>query len=252
MDSNTLKPFPFYTTNGNKITTDPFVYVLETRDPTVQDVNYPQQKMWINLTTEKLFVLTSFSTVTGVIQANWSELSSSTSDVNSLTGDDAIVINPVSNNINVVGATLGAFETQSGGAGILEGKVNVDGTTIFINGSNQLSVNNLGINWQLINTNQTIADSTGYVLQAPGGALVLTLPVISNAGDTCEIVLDGATSFTIAQNALQQISYLNFDTTVGLVGNVQSTVQGNYVKMVCVEANLRWRILTATGSIILT
>lgn len=196
MDSNTLKPFPFYTTNGNKITTDPFVYVLETRDPTAQDVNYPQQKVWINLSTEKLFILTSFSTVTGVIQANWTEVSSSTADINTLTGDDAVAVSPVANNINVVGAANGALETQSGGAGILEAKVNVDNATIVVNGMNQLSTNNVLLATNNLSdvTNAATARSnlgltavatqtpTQYAVQVGGAANSLASLALGNSG----------------------------------------------------------------------
>lgn len=249
MDTNKLKPFLFYSTNGNKLTTDPYVIIFETRNPTPQDVNYPQQKQWLNITNKKLWVLTSFSTVTGDVLANWTDVSSSVADVNTLTGNDLVPVNPVNNNINVVGSLIGAFETASGGAGVLEGSVRVDGSTISINANNELTVNNTGVNWLAVSTNQTLEDSTGYILQAPGGALILTLPAVSSIGDTYEIVLDGATSFTIQQLAGQQIDYLTFSSTVGVLGSIDSTVQGNYIKMVCVEANLRWRILTATGSI---
>ena len=251
MDTNKQQPFEFYSTSGYKLSTDPFVWVFETRDPTPQDVNYPQQKQWLNVTLQKVWILTSFSSITGQVLAVWTEVSSSVADLNSLTGDDAVAVNPVNNNINFVGSATGAFETASAGAGIMEGAVRVDGSTIFINGSNQLSVNNTGVNWLAINTNQTLADSTGYILQAPGGALSLALPASSVVGDTVEIVLDGATSFTITQAAGQQINYLTFQTTLGVAGTVSSTVQGNYIRLVCTVANTTWRILTATGSITL-
>lgn len=252
MDTNKLKPFLFYSTNGNQLTTDPYVIIFETRNPTPQDVNYPQQKQWLNTTINKLWILTSFNTTTGTVLANWTDVSSAVADVNSLTGDDLVPVTPVNNNIDLIGSATGAFETASGGSGIMEGSVKVDGTTITINGSNQLTVNNGGVHWQVYTTNLTLADSKGYILQSPGGALVLGLPATSSIGSTVEIVLDGATSFTINQLAGQQIDYLTFSSTVGVAGSVASTTQGNYVKMTCVQANLRWRILTATGSITLT
>lgn len=251
MDSNKTPILEFYSVQGYKLNTSPFTWIFETRDPTPSDVNYPQQKVWLNKSSEKLFVLTSFSSLTGEVEAVWQEVSSSTADINTLTPDIGGAVSPVANNITVQGKASGAFETSNGGAGVLEGAVRVDNSTIFINGSNQLSVNNTGINWLAVNTNQTLADSTGYILQSPGGALQLVLPLTSVVGDTLEIVLDGATSFTIVQNAGQQINYLTFSTTLGALGTVSSTSQGNYIKMVCTVANTTWRILTATGSITL-
>lgn len=138
MDTNKQQPFEFYSTSGYKLSTDPFVWVFETRDPTPQDVNYPQQKQWLNVTLQKVWILTSFSSITGQVLAVWTEVSSSVADLNSLTGDDAVAVNPVNNNINFFGSATGAFETVSGGVGIMEGSVRVDGTTIQINGLNQL------------------------------------------------------------------------------------------------------------------
>lgn len=140
MDSNQQEPFEFYSTSGYKLSTDPFVWVFETRDPTPQDVNYPQQKQWLNVTLQKVWILTSFSSITGQVLAVWTEVSSSVADLNSLTGDDAVAVNPVNNNINLVGGTNGAFETATGGSGVLEGLVKYDNTTIGLNLNNQLTV----------------------------------------------------------------------------------------------------------------
>lgn len=251
MNTNQLQPFNFYSAQGYKLSTDPFVWVFETRDPTPQDVNFSVQKQWLNRTTEKLWVLTGFVSQNGEVLAQWDEISSSDSDINSLTGNDGLAVVPSSNNINVEGSPTGAIFASRFNSSTMRLAVQVDNTTISINSSNQLTVNGTGTHWQIVTTNQTLADSKGYILQSPGGALVLTLPVQSAVGNTIEIVLDGATSFTIAQNALQQIDYLTSSSTVGIGGSVQSTTQGNYVRMVCVEEDLRWRILTVSGSIIL-
>jgi hypothetical protein len=251
MDTNKTTAFQTYTPQGYKPDTSPYVFVFETRDPQSSDTLYPLQKPWLNLSNNKLFILTSFTSQAGYIQAVWTNVSSALSDVNTLTGDDANPVTAVNYNINIVSAASGAIEFTNGGAGVLNAAVKVDGATISVNGSNQLTVNNTGINWLAINTNQQLQDSTGYILQAPGGTLTLQLPSISNLGDTVEIVLDGATSFTILQQNGQQINYLNNATTLGATGQVSSTIQGNYVRMVCTVANTTWRILQATGSITL-
>lgn len=138
MNSNKLKPFLYFSVNGNQLTTDPYVMIFETRNPTPQDVNYPQQKQWLNTTNNKLWVLTSFNNTTGTLLADWTDVSSAVADVNSLTGDDLVPVTPVNNNIDLIGSATGAFETASGGSGIMEGSVRVDGVTVTINGNNQL------------------------------------------------------------------------------------------------------------------
>lgn len=251
MDLNKTAAFQTYTPQGYKPDTLPYVFVFETRDPQSSDTLYPLQKPWLNLNNNKLFILTSFSSASGYIQAVWTNVSSALSDVNTLTGDDNNPVSAAFNNINIVSAASGAMEFTNGGLGILNAAVKVDGSTISVNAQNQLTVNNTGVNWLAINTNQQLADSTGYILQAPGGALTLQLPPISALGDTVEIVLDGATSFTILQQSGQQINYLTASTTLGSSGTVTSTVQGNYLRMVCTVANTTWRILQATGSLTL-
>lgn len=88
----------------------------------------------------------------------------------------------------------------------------------------------------------------GYICAEPGGDLVLTLPVISTIGDILEVTLDGATSFTIAQGAGQQIRIGNVATTAGVFGSLSSTQQGDSIKMVCSKANLKWNVLSSMGN----
>ena len=138
MDSNKTPILEFYSVQGYKINTSPFTWVFETRDPTPSDSNYPQQKVWLNKSSEKLFVLTSFSSLTGEVEAVWQEVSSSNADLNTLTPDIGGAVSPVANNITVQGKASGAFKTSNGGAGVLEGAVLYDGTSITVDGLNQL------------------------------------------------------------------------------------------------------------------
>lgn len=54
---------------------DPFITVFSTRDPTTNDVNYPVKKRWLNLTTPKEWILTGFNNTTGQTLANWLDIS---------------------------------------------------------------------------------------------------------------------------------------------------------------------------------
>jgi hypothetical protein len=102
--------------------------------------------------------------------------------------------------------------------------------------------------WNRISINTALLPDNGYICVAPGGALVLSLPVVSLFGDEIEVTLDGATSFTITQGAGQQIRMGNLSTTAGVFGSLVSTAQGDAIRMVCVIPDLRWLILSTMGN----
>jgi hypothetical protein len=248
---NSTQANSFFSTQGYNANTSNFVMVFETRDPTSDDINYPIQKMWVNTTAGKTFVLVGFDTSQGYVQANWLNITVASNDLSTLTGDDGLPVNAVNSNINVISAPSGAIEFANGGAGILEATVRADNKTIQVNLNNELSVNNSGTYWQTVETSTQMQDSQGYILQIPGGNIVLTLPTTSQIGDTLDILLDGANSFTVVQGNNQIINFLNDSTTLGSTGYITSTSQGNYMRLVCTVPNTTWRIITVTDSIIL-
>lgn len=253
MDTNTLKPFPFYTTNGNKITTDPFVDVFESRDPTPQDVNYPIQKKWFNTALGSYFILSSFNTTSGVIQANWLEITAGILAVSTLTGNDGNPVGAVGSNIDVVGPLVNsAIEFSNGGAGILNAAVKVDNTTVFINGANELTALGSGLTWIQQSSNVTMISGRGYAAISPGGNLEFTLPVAGLFGDIIEVTLFGATSFKIKQGNGQKIRFGNQVTSVGVTGYIRSQHQGDSLKLLCVEDISTWQVLHSVGTFIAT
>ena len=102
--------------------------------------------------------------------------------------------------------------------------------------------------WQTIDASQTLVVNNGYMCIAPGGALALLLPATAAIGDILEVTLDGSTSFTITQAAGQQIRYNNLETTLGVVGTLGSTDQGNTIRMVAQTAT-RWNVISALGTL---
>jgi hypothetical protein len=48
-----------------------FIAVLASRNPTVNDINYPVQKRWINTDTGDEYILKGFNSFSGVTTANW-------------------------------------------------------------------------------------------------------------------------------------------------------------------------------------
>lgn len=102
--------------------------------------------------------------------------------------------------------------------------------------------------WESISVSQALAVNTGYFCVSPGGALSLSLPAVSTEGQTIAVVLDGATSFTITQGALQQVRLGALSTTAGVGGSITSTAQGDTLIMVCRVPNLIWRVVSSIGN----
>lgn len=103
--------------------------------------------------------------------------------------------------------------------------------------------------WQTISASQTVAVNNGYFCVSPGGALALLLPAVSSIGDVIEIALNGSTSFTVTQGAGQSIRLGNQITTAGVGGSIASTQQGDWIRMVCMTANLSWVASALQGNL---
>lgn len=113
-----------------------------------------------------------------------------------------------------------------------------------------------GFDWNVINQSTQPANflvNNGYICQAGGtGNVSIALPAVSVLGDIIEIVLDGATSWTITQAASQSIRFSNSNTTVGTGGSIATTGTGDALRMVCETANLKWVVLSAIGNLTVT
>jgi Ubiquitin-activating enzyme E1 FCCH domain len=110
-----------------------------------------------------------------------------------------------------------------------------------------------GFDWNVINQGTQPANfavNNGYICQAGGtGNVSIALPAVSALGDTIEIVLDGATTWTITQGAGQSIRFSNSVTTVGVGGSIATTGTGDAIKLVCETSNLRWIAVSAIGNL---
>ena len=120
------------------------------------------------------------------------------------------------------------------------------------NGTINLETASAGVFWQVIGSSMSLAPKNGYFCTS-GGALSLALPAISAVGDTIDVILDGATSFTITQpNAASIIRFGNLQTTLGVGGSLASTDQGDSIRLVCETANAKWVIHFAVGNLTVT
>ena len=100
-----------------RTSSNPFVDVFASRDPTPNDINYPIQKKWLNTTDNTFWELEALPGVGGVTTAVWVKIASE-SLIESLTGNTGGPVFPIPadpNNINVVGD--GNFIVTSGNPG---------------------------------------------------------------------------------------------------------------------------------------
>jgi hypothetical protein len=86
--------------------------------------------------------------------------------------------------------------------------------------------------WMTITTSQTLAPNTNYFV-ANIAPISLTLPVVFPFGQTIKIENVGVSTFTIAQQAGQQIIFGNQFTTVGVGGSLMSNNVGDAITINC-------------------
>lgn len=168
--------------------------------------------------------------------------------INTLSAQGGALTPPSGTNFDFSGTATGAILFSIAADGLMRAAVQVDNSTIQVNGSNQLSaVTSPGLTWSVIGASQSLVAGHGYFCTT-GGALLLALPAVSAVGDTIEVALDGSTSFQITQPAAaNQIRFGSLQTTLGLAGTITSTVQGDTLRIVCETANARW--VVTPGSI---
>lgn len=149
-----------------------------------------------------------------------------------LLADNAVVVppNPITGDITIHGGT-GVSTIGNAGAYTL---------TINATGS--------GAEWNDISASQTLDVNNNYMCSG-GTNLSLALPLLSAFGDEIIVVLDGSTSFTITQDAGQQIRIGDSTTTLGATGTLATTQQGDAIKIVCKSSNLTWTVLDSMGNL---
>lgn len=104
-----------YTSGAGNSSVASLPLTFQTTDPTPQDTNYGVPTLWANTTLEKLWILRNFNSAGGVVTANWILFSSELASIETITGNDSVIVGPsASNNVNIVGD--GSVITTSGNA----------------------------------------------------------------------------------------------------------------------------------------
>lgn len=101
---------------------------------------------------------------------------------------------------------------------------------------------------EVTSASQTMAIRTRYIANY-GSLITFTLPDTAAVGDFVEIEGYGAGGWKIAQNAGENIIFLNLTSTTGITGYVASTTQYDSIHLRCVVASTTWVVINAVGEI---
>lgn len=156
------------------------------------------------------------------------------------------------NAINANGTGLATYD----GSGTWVGRSVAAGSGISVtNGSGvagnpTIAVTTGGLTWtDAVGATQALATNNGYVTDH-AVAVAYTLPASGNLGDVIWIV-GKLGSWSVAQNANQQILVGSSSSTIGVGGSIASTNVGDSVVLVCVTAGAStvWRAASVVGNL---
>ena len=122
-------------------------------------------------------------------------------------------------NVDFSGAAAGAITFGQIANGAVTATVNVDGTSIIINGSNQLESVGGGTTWVMQGTSTTGVNGFGYYCYS---TLTITCPAIATVGTTFKVANVVGLPVVVASNAGQTIQYGDL-----LANNLTSTADGD-------------------------
>lgn len=102
---------------------------------------------------------------------------------------------------------------------------------------------------EIIGTTALMGVNTEHV-ENNAALVTLTLPVTAAVGETIKITGQGATGWTIAQNAGQSIHVGNVNTTVGVGGSLSSTLPHDCVTLVCTVVDTEFVASEIVGALV--
>jgi hypothetical protein len=204
--NNTTIATELYPVANGITSSSPFVVIFQNRDPTVNDVPYPIQKMWLNTTTDNFWFLKNFNAANGITTANWIPISSSaviellqgnsggpvppnSSNIINVVGDGIYITavgNPATSTLTIepAGGLTTLYTENTGTATPMAGNLNVFGTNgINTAGSgNTITISGIGIAFNYTNVTHaespyTILSTDYYIsVDCSGGAVQLNFP----------------------------------------------------------------------------
>lgn len=186
--NNTTKANNLYPVANAVTSSNPFVVEFQSRAPTVNDINYPIQKYWLDTSVDNFWFLKNFTSTTGIVLANWIQITSGTNPLDSIMVDTftAPGTNPVfpdgSGIITITGGQVAAGTT----ANVIQTDATAaDGPhkfSIEIQRSQAVAVSTIGDNGvSHFNSADFTVDANGFVSAvspfAPFNYILLTAPI---------------------------------------------------------------------------
>jgi hypothetical protein len=215
--NNTTISNELYASSSATTSSNPFVVVFQTRAPTVNDIQYPIQKVWLNTTLNDFWFLKNFNTSSGITTATWIPMSTSTA-VETLTGNTGGAVPPDgANTIFVVGD--GTYITTAGNPGT---------NTLTIQGIAGGIVSKFTVDAHTApGTNPVVPDASGNVTitggQVAAGTTTNVIRTDSLAANTYTIEIQrsqAVASSTVGDNGVSHFNSAQF--TVDANGFVSS------------------------------
>lgn len=136
--------------------TNVFIPILQTRDPTTADTTYPIYKRWINSSDGSEFILKNFTQSSGIITANWLELTANFEDL--IIDGDTGSASPSSDILNLITghSTINSGSSvlfSASGSTVTLNVTDSNQNTILGNGSGNLTLSgnsNCGYGYQVL------------------------------------------------------------------------------------------------------
>lgn len=93
--------------------------------------------------------------------------------------------------------------------------------------------------------------NTGYLVNG-GASIDLTLPSVANVGDMIRIATLGTNGVHILQNAGQSINFVDVDTTVGVLGELDllatNGVLAGALEIICTVQDVNFKVISGNGN----
>jgi hypothetical protein len=96
---------------------------------------------------------------------------------------------------------------------------------------------------------QALVPNNVYVTNNGSSLVTYSLPLVAPEFSVIEIVGKSLGGWSILQNAGQNIQFGNKSTTVGTGGDISSTNQFDYVKLICITANTTLSVIGSIGNL---
>lgn len=219
---------------ANAITSsNPFVVVFQTRAPTIYDIQYPIQKIWLDTSVGNFWFLQNFTTASGQVFANWVPCTSAVTTESLHTDDGMDVLpNPATGEINLFGD--GVYIKTTGNPGT---------NTVNINGIAGAIVSKFTVDAHTApGTNPVVPDATGNVTITGGQVAAGVIPNIirtdSLAPNTYTVEIQRSQAVSSSTLGFNGVSHFNSaDFTVDANGfvsaiNLPSNTAFNYTNVV--------------------